>query len=196
MLTFDETTHTYTEDGRKVPGVTHILQVVGLIDFSHIPENRREAALNRGSVAHKAAELYAVGKLDESTVHPKIIPYLEAYKKFKAENVKEILGVERRLVSWKFHYAGTDDQLILTLKDKIAVIDLKSSVDFSPANDIQLAAYMNLEKEAGTKPTERITVLLNDDGSYKIFPPKNSFAHDFNVFIATLSIANWRERNV
>lgn len=196
MLIFNEGTHTYTQDGRKIPGVTSILQGVGLIDFSKIPANIREAAINRGSVAHKTCELFALDNLDESTVHEKIAPYLTAYKKFKKEKVKEILGVERRLVSKKYHYAGTADQLVLTVEEKIAVVELKTSVDFSPANDIQVSAYMQLEKEAGTKPDERLVVLLNDDGGYRLFKPKNSFTHDFNIFIACLSVINWRERNL
>jgi hypothetical protein len=196
MLAFDPITHTYTEDGRKIPGVTSVLQRAGLVDYSHIPESIREASLNRGTVVHAICALDAVNNLYEPSVHDDVKGYLAAFRKFKKDMIAEVIGVERKLISLKYHYAGTSDLFAVTHKGQRAVVDYKTAETFCPANDIQLIAYMKMEQESGQKVNERFSVLLNSDGEYKVYPCKNSASHDFNIFLSALSIYNWKEINL
>jgi hypothetical protein len=63
-LEFDAATHTYRLDGELVPSVTTVLKSVGLVEYSHIPQDVLQAAAHRGTAVHYALELLDRGELD------------------------------------------------------------------------------------------------------------------------------------
>lgn len=185
-LTFDPETHTYHWNGREVPGVTTILARVGIINTGYL----REEAAWRGSVVHRCCELDDRGDLDESTVAEEAKPYLEAWRKFKRETGFMVEEVEQPHYSVKYGYAGRPD-VKGSVARSIAIVDRKTGAN-QKWHRIQLAAYAPLYKfPLGLR---RFAVQLRPDGTY-MNPGEYSLAtlrDDFNVFLAALSIYNFR----
>ena len=130
MRTFDESTHTYRIDGRKVPSVT---QVLGDL----IPGwKASEWYLNRGQAVHACAAMIARGI--EFEHDPQIDGQVRACRKFFAEVKPVVHNVETAMYSEKYQYAGTYD-LFGELDGRLIVFDWKASI--SPALPYQLAAY-------------------------------------------------------
>ncbi len=197
MINFDASTHTYYEDGLTVPGVTKILSNAKMIDFSMVQPDILERALKFGTAVHKATELQDKENLDIENLDISLMPYLEAWCKFKKDTGLTILSIEERVFSPRFRYAGTLDRRIL-LKRRHTVLDLKAGVDFHPASAVQLEAYKeawNEGKPVKEKIKDRIIVQLCPDGTYK-FPNYEYYQKtDFAVFLAALTLHNWRRKH-
>lgn len=195
MLKFDEATHTYRFDGVRVFSVTQILEQ--LVDYSGVPQYRLDIAANRGTMVHKATELYDIGVLDEDSVSDEIRGYVEAWKKFLNETQFESELIEQRLFHKKLRYAGTADRIGI-LSGKRTVIDIKTTASLMPWVGPQTAAYFeafNHGRPADQKAKTRHAVQLRRDGTYRLEPYRSH--QDFPVFTACLSIHNWKgEHNV
>ncbi len=196
MIQFDPKLHEYSKDGLKVPGVTKVLQAAGLIDFSKVPRDILTRALKFGSAVHKATELHDKGRLDPASVDPAIEPYLNAWFKFLDDTafIIEPDSIEQKVYSRKYRYAGTLDRIGI-LNNKRTIIDIKTSVDFSYATAIQLAAYQEAENEylpIKQKVKNREIVQLKGDGTYALAPEGFFQKSDFSVFLAALTLWNWR----
>jgi hypothetical protein len=76
--------HVYTYEGTRYPNVTSILSATGLVNYSAIPVAIKEAAMRRGSFAHKACELDDAGVLDEDTLDDSLRGYVKAWREFRA----------------------------------------------------------------------------------------------------------------
>jgi PD-(D/E)XK nuclease superfamily protein len=88
-LTFDPVGHRYALEGVGLPSVTQVLQAVGIIDFSGIPQPILLAARDRGSAVHAAAHYYNENDLDVEAFaaeFPGYWPYLEAWITFRRES--------------------------------------------------------------------------------------------------------------
>lgn len=195
MVTFDPKTHTYSKGGVEIPSVTKVLKGCGLIDFSKVPPERLDVALLFGTVVHKTCELYDKNNLDEKSLDPKLRPYLDGWIKFKKDTQAKTESIEEQVYSKLYRYAGTLDRRMIL--DKHAVVEIKTSVDFHPANRFQLSAYQyayneHLESRVG-RINDRIAVLLTDEGTYKLEQYRDPM--DFNMFLSCLSIYNWKEQN-
>jgi hypothetical protein len=190
-LTFNAEDHSYYLDGVRLPSVTQILRGVGLIDFSHVPPERLEASMKFGTAVHRACELYDFNNLDEASLDPALRPYLDAWIKCRKDTMMIIEAIEEKVVSVKYRFAGMLDRRVVM--DKCGILDIKTSVDISPATKLQLAGYeLAYNEMAGNKnrSCRRWVVLLKDDGTYKIEEHKNK--GDANIFLSVLSIYNFK----
>lgn len=185
-LVFLEEGHRYLLDGVEIPSVTKIIEP--LYDFSGISAARLEYASERGTAVHKATELYDMGDLDEDTLDPVIVPYLDAWKKFKSENNVEILHVERRLYSKNHRYAGQIDRTAM-VNGSGWLLDIKATASLSTAIGVQLAGYSGLLD--GTE--RRGAVQLKPDGTYRL--QEYSSKSDWPVFLSCLTVYNFRKNN-
>ena len=82
------------------------------------------------------------------------------------------------------------------MEGKRTILDIKTSKISSPATAIQLSAYLgafNEGKKQEEKATQRLAIHLNEKGEYKL--KKYIDKNDINIFIAALSIFNWRKKN-
>ncbi|MBW2646974.1 MAG: hypothetical protein JRE23_12535 [Deltaproteobacteria bacterium] len=176
-LIFDPKRHEYTVGGVRLPSVTGILNEV----FQ--PKNyAEEYHLTRGKYAHLATELYDKGELDESTIDDTILPYLEAWRKFRTETGFVPEEIELKLYSETLRFAGTLDRIGTLGTDKI-LLDIKTGAGFGMAR-YQTAGYEILYG----KKLKRYGVLLTAEGKYKIQPFKDKT--DGNVFRACLTVYN------
>lgn len=196
MLTFEAETHTYKYYDVVVPSVTQVLD--GLEDLSMIPaavlENKRQI----GTAVHMASELDDLGTLDESTVDPAVVPYLDAWRLFKQEHQPEVIAIELKLFHDIHRYAGTVDR-VLIMNGITTVADIKARTSLSPVVGLQLAAYEELYKQNSMakqlldNKTQRIAIQLMPDGKYKI--KSYNDRRDIAVFLSQLKVNQWRSAN-
>jgi hypothetical protein len=189
VLTFDEETHTYRVNGKVVPNVTRILKP--LIGYEGVQAWMLERKSAIGKAVHKATELWDADDLDEEALDPILRPYLDAYKLFFDQVKPTWRRTERPVYHARFGYAGTLDREGLVF-DEPAVVDLKCTVDITPAVGVQTAAYgAPIEAEDGIK-RKRYALQLRPDRTYRLEPMED--ASDFQTFLACLSLHNFKER--
>lgn len=193
-LTFDEAMHQYKLDGVIIPSVTQVLKGVGIIDFSNVPAYLLDKACKFGIAAHKATELFDLKTLDEATLDINLKPYLDGWIKFIQDTGFVFETIEKQLYSSIYRFAGTPDR-VGRIDGILTIPDVKTGFEVSPANGIQLGGYEILVKENQKKKEKirRLSVLLTDEGSYKTQEYKDK--NDLNVFLAALSVYNWRLKN-
>jgi hypothetical protein len=102
---FEPEGHVYTYHGEHWPSITQILKAEGFIDTSHYDEWSRD----KGSMVHLAAKYYLSCELDEETLDPVIIPYLNAFKRFMSESGLIVHQSETPGVNTTYRYSGTPD---------------------------------------------------------------------------------------
>ena len=186
-LEFDEAKHEYRLEGALLPSVTQVLKP--LQDFSTIPEDILERSANFGVAVHLATALWDQNDLDMDSMDVAIVPYLEAWKRFRDETKITFEAIETQVVSEKYRYAGTLDRIGF-LNEKATVIDIKTGV-VNPTIGVQLAGYLVAWNEAHVlKVTRRASVSLRKDGSYRLdFWDDKS---DWATFLSLLQIHNWQ----
>lgn len=181
-LTFDAATHTYTlPDGRVVPSVTQVLRSIGIsTDFEAlgaISDRLRERIDYRralGTAIHADAHSWDDKELDEASVHVDVVPFLEAWKEFRANTRLTPLTRERRVFHPVQFYCGTLDGIFRKPDGRSVLIDLKIGDPNDCGADLQTAAYLaawQLENPLGMVH-ERWAVRLTPDNAipYRITP--------------------------
>lgn len=181
---FDPQTHTYTIDGKTVPSVTQVVR-----RFAPFPVQVDSWYLQRGTMVHKACALLVTGELEDGTVDPRIVGYVNAAHRF-LDTYRDYRGIERTIVERQMfdkhgQFAGTFDAWI-----NGELIDWKSSDD--PATEIQLGGYVSLLQPLGAVRKCK-AVELHEDGTFKVTPyePKRCLG----LWRAALSVYQWQEAN-
>lgn len=193
VLTFDEAAHAYALDGAPMLSVTQVLEGVGIIDYSGLPEHIRERALARGRAVHVATHYDDEGALDEATVAPGVTGYLEAWRRFRRESgfVPEL--IEHRGFHQQYPYAGTLDRTGRLANGSEVLLDIKSGTAEWWVR-VQLAAYAAFFEHP--RKWRRMSVELHGDGTYRNEEfPCRGWQSDFNVFLAALTVAEAKRRH-
>lgn len=194
MLTFDEAAHAYQWKGATVPGVTTIIRGALGNPFERVAAEVLERARQRGSAVHKACELDDAGTLDESSVDVRIVPYVEAWRKFRRQFAFRVIFAEKPLYSTAHGYAGTPDCAIEFDDGGCAVLDRKTGLP-GPAAALQTAAYANLvEAENGRFDfnARRFALRMLPTGKYALH--EYTSPGDFRDFLACLVVRRLQER--
>ena len=169
--------------------VTELLVAEGFIDRTWF----NEYGATRGTYVHKACHLYDIGELDEETLDPTLIPYVEGWKKFTEDTKVVLLHIEERITSEALQLAGQPDRIVDWPGIGLAVIDIKSG-SLSDWTALQLAAYKLLaKKEHEYHFLKRFAVNLPGDGTYKVKEYKDR--SDEGIFLAALAIHNWKKNH-
>lgn len=125
-----------------LPRVSEILAATGLgFDQTGIPQARLEYAQLRGTALHRAIQWHHEGVLDESSLHPDVLPGFEAYQRFLKDTGHEPIASEIELVHITYGFMGHPDR-VGWLNGRRVVIDFKytDAFDFWPVA-LQLSAY-------------------------------------------------------
>ena len=172
MFTFDETTHTYTLDGKVVPSVTEILAPLTVGKYA---DNGviRQAAL-RGSRVHELCALYDMDGLPVE-FEAEALPYVNAWTQFARDYNAKWLWIEHPMCAGG-HFAGTMDRLGM-IDGKYTVVDIKTAQSLDrPAKlalSCQLYAYQKLCKVNAlyrySDPEDCFGVQLLKSGDYRIY---------------------------
>lgn len=151
--------HRYWRDARRVPGVTEVLDGIGLIDTRWFTQFSRD----RGSAVHQAVHFHLEKDLDWRTVDERIKGYVEAAISFLDDSTFQTVAVEQRVYCPSpTPFAGTLD-VVGVMSGKDVVADWKSGAS-SDVHGLQLAAY---DLALGGKRRRRIGVQLRENGTYK-----------------------------
>lgn len=196
-ISFDPTTHTYSLLSREiVPSVTQVLERSGLADYSSIDPDVLKRAQERGTAVHLACELYDAGNPLAESVGPKIVPYLDAWKRFRAESRAVVLRSEHLVYHPRWRYAGTLDRVVL-LNGRVTVLDLKTAAGIEPWVELQTAAYLHAWNEETENPQLRswshAAIRLRKDGTYRLHMFGSPF-RPFSQFLRALKELRERER--
>lgn len=194
---FDPTRHIYTLDGVAIPSVTQALKSAGMIDYSMIPQDVLLKASRRGTAVHQAIHYWLDGELDESTVDPEHLGYLNAARRCIDDLRFTVMRVECRHWHPLHRYAGTYDLDGLMVSDD-SLIDWKTGV-IMEGHAFQLAGYAMFKP--APRRYRRLAVQLRADGTYRVheFPspqwPGHTFAYDQSMFLAALQCAKFNMQN-
>jgi len=188
-LAFDETAHQYRLEGRPVPSVTQVLQLID--SFEGVPLDVLERAREFGQHVHRAVELDSKGELDEDSLDPALAEYVAGWRKFLREHRATVIASEVRVVSERLRFAGTLDSLV-EIDGEDWLIDIKSGAIPTRTVGPQTAAYEYALREllmCSRRPLRRACVrLLPND--YRFVRLRDS--RDWNVFVSALNIHQWR----
>ena len=184
-----------TENGVPcvVPGVTRVLSL--LRPYANVRGDTLISAQRRGQAAHRAIHLLEGGGdgsgLEWASVDPRILPYVQAWEKFKAETKWRTILTEVPMASARFRYGCTPD-LLGEINARLIVLDIKSGQ--GPLVALQTAAQaqaINETKRLHGKP-KRYSLFLTSRGTSRLH--EHADPADFPTFTALLQIYQWLAR--
>jgi hypothetical protein len=173
-------------DGEQVFSVTQALELAGLVDTTWF----KPIDAWRGKYIHRCLELDAKNDLDEESIRPEMLGYLQAGRQAKYEMGLEIIETEKRIWNPDHRYAGTLDFVAKQRNGRLGVFDYKSGA-IGKATNLQLAAYC-LGHQMPYQ-FDRVAIRLRADGKYscKVYP-LTELRDDFNTF--RIALRDARER--
>ena len=184
-LEYEDSTHTYSIEGRRVPSVT---QVIDWLDPWHqTPEGIAAGA--RGTIAHAACHLSDAGDWNPDGMDVEWLGYVEGWQRFLRESGYIVIDSECVAYSEQLQFAGRADR-VGDLNTKPTLVDIKSG-GARACHKLQTAAYQAAFRTR--KPLQRACVYLRADGSYSLVMHKDP--NDIYDFLAALRCVRWRERN-
>ncbi len=98
----------FDETGREYDGTTTIIKGAGLMKSTDFIDTWY---LTRGEAVHNALELYAKGMLDESSVDPRIVGFVESGKHYIDEHPCPPEYIEMKLGDNIYYVGGKIDRL-------------------------------------------------------------------------------------
>ncbi len=151
----------------RVPRTTEIVRLIA-------PRNWDvdEYFLRKGRLIHLICQWWLEKSLDESSVDPLLIPYLDALKHFMADLdiYPEGLGTEISFYSRKYGFCGRAD-LYLRIYNYLSVIDIKSGQPHE-GDKYQTPAYLFGLKDAGFPCWRAFDLYLKKTGKYSLVEQK------------------------
>ena len=141
---FDESTHTYTLDGKELPSVTHIIRYLAVDKANNADQNMAMIARERGSAVHEATVMYDYSGDIPDDFPAEYAPYLEAYVQFVRDYKPGWELIEHQMGNATLGFAGTLDRFGF-IDGKLCILDIKTryKVDI-PSLSAQLTAYHDL----------------------------------------------------
>ena len=181
-VAFDEAPHVYTfEDSVVAVSATDALDVTGYVDDEWYTEWARE----RGRLVHLTTEYHDRGELNEATLDPALVPYLDSYKAFLHESGATWDGIELRLGDRTRRMAGTLDRL-----GAFGLLDIKSG-GREYWHQLQTAIYALLAQTNGyilsARRVKRWGLYLTSDGAFKLEP--HADPNDLKIADAVMAVA-------
>lgn len=165
LLFFDHG-HKYTLDGEELPSVSELCRFISREIYGDVSQYNLDRAAERGTSVHKATEaLDKYGKID---VEDWILPYVQAYIKFRQEHAAAWQKIEFSTHHPTDKYAGTLDRYGV-LDGTLSILDIKTSYAIhAPLCSAQLNLYRRM-MEANQFQVEKLFILhLKKDAQYKL----------------------------
>jgi hypothetical protein len=161
-LVFDEASHTYMIDGRKVPSVTRVLgEVLG----NPYGNNSGQWHMDRGNAAHDLYEI--IGKGEDLSLYDydaSLDGHVACWREWHAIEKPIFEITEMSVGSVIYGYAGTLDAIIRRGTTSL-ILDYKQST--CERDRIQLAAYAIAYEEMTNKSVDGLISLQIDGTTWK-----------------------------
>jgi len=166
-IELNEEKHQYYIDGREVPSVTQILDLLSYDTYGQIDKGTLEYAARRGSDIHEATQDLDLGLPCE--VDGETYPYLSAYCDF----TRDYYGISHHMIEQavydeEFGYCGTIDRLS-RVGSQVWLIDIKTVGSPNRLTYIKLCLQTWMYKHAINTECHRYGLFLKKDGTYKLF---------------------------
>lgn len=196
---FDAASHTYTLDGEKLPSVTTIIKPISH-DFSMVDPEILEAKRLLGTAVHLACEADDENDLDDEATDPRVMGYVNGWRKFKEDTKAVILKNEFPMHHPALRFAGMIDrfsEITVASGRNPWAIDIKIADSPHPVFGVQTAGYVLLLdcvdgcQLIGMARNRRASVHLRPDATYRMKTYTNP--NDEVAFRACLSIYRWKE---
>lgn len=184
-FSFDAAAHRYTLNGAVIPGITSVLEKTGFVDKTWFtPESA-----NRGRAVHAACQYLIEGALDWGSVHPDILPRVQAFGKFLDGVRPELILAEEPLYSKTWNFAGTPD-LVLRIRGLYAVVDIKSGRSGLPAMLQTAAQAVLVHERKDISCSLRYALELTPAGGFRVVQHVNP--GDTTMFLNALAMIHRR----
>lgn len=185
-------TAAYVIDGVRVPSVTEVLKIAGLVDYSRIEREVLDRAAARGQETHHWIAVLDEGGAVEA-VDPIVVGRLAAYKEFRSAQVFARAQGEASLVSTLHRVGGTPDLVgALGPAAAPAVLDVKPPGPVQPWWELQVAGYQMILEELRGSPVQGFVLQLRNEGTFRLTRVGHSARHDF---AAALRCVHYRLRH-
>jgi hypothetical protein len=196
LIETDES-HYYENDGLRVPGVSEILESAAVLLKNSFYEARREEAAIRGRDVHMATSDMDRGRQDWWSEDETIGPYVKAWALFKKDFHFKPTAIEKPMFHELYRYAGTPDRFgYATFRDghEYAITpDIKCVSKVGPHTALQLAAYNLMADDHEDRIP--VAVQLKPNGKYAAFWYGKERSHNEAVFLAALTLYNWKQKH-
>lgn len=165
-IEFDGKTHTYQVDGKLMPSVTEILDLLSYKEMGNIDKATLDYASRRGTAIHEATvdiDLDGIAEVDGETE-----PYVTAYMDFIRDYKPNYYGIEEKIANVPQGYAGTVDRYGL-LGDRWFVLDIKTVASPNRLTYVKVALQTYLYSLAlGIDNPMLLALFLRKDGTYRV----------------------------
>lgn len=194
FFTFVESEHAYfNARGERKLSVTQILNNVGLVCYEGIPKEVLDRKADIGTAAHKAAHYFDENDLDIETVDGEVLPYVQAWQRFRSETDFTVDLIEHRGLATVdgIEYGFTLDR-IGTFNDRPphkTLIEIKCTAGIEVSWGPQTAAYA-LAMKSEYPQLFRLAVHLKPNGNYSLVPLND--IRDYQIFRSALAIETYK----
>lgn len=188
---FSEEYHCYTNSNAVVlPSVTRILSPISMLEYARVDRDVLNAAAELGRAVHECIEYLIDDDIDEDSLVAEWVPYLEAWKSWRATFNPRFISRELRLGCDL--YAGTVD-CVCEINGQYIVIDWKTTDQIMKSVGPQTAAYELLVRShlAHSSMMARAVVQLKENGTF-VFKRFDS-VQDYQVFEDLLKLHQWMQ---
>jgi predicted RecB family nuclease len=185
-----------------VPSVTDILKTV---EKPYFDRWRHRVGRQEANKTMKAAQVFGtrlhaaavlVGRSQMDLVEADMMPFAGAVCDFLNVHVREVIVMERSMVSDRHGFGGTFDLYCELFDGGFAVIDYKTTSSLTREHGLQLAAYAVLCREHGMTVNRRIAVRIKKEPPGKFYA-RTYGAHkqDVEAFLALKTYYHWAHKN-
>ena len=186
--------HRYWRGDLEIPGVTHVLQDVGIIDYSRVPAHVLEAKSLLGRAVHDATWFFDEDDLDYDSLTDDVQEYLDGWIAYRRDSGFVPTHRELLVYSERYQYAGTIDRLGHLRNGRPVLPDIKTVATMQRSTPVQTAAYDMAAREMGVFDAGiRLAVQLFPDGRYRAHPYTDP--EDFNTWTRALGIYRWKQNH-
>lgn len=165
-LLFLEDKHRYILEGEEFPSVSELCRFISIEMYRDVPQWRLDEASKRGKSVHKACEI--LDKYGTADVSDDILPYMQAYLKFRKEHDVNWEKIEYATYNPKLKYAGRIDRYG-KIDGKFALLDLKTTYFINKPTALAELNFYSKMMEANNFKVEILYILqLKKEGTYKL----------------------------
>lgn len=205
-LKFDKKKHVYSVKGRNILSVTsvlpdipeHLLYKQSFMDKTLLGIRVHNCAdtINNHYKTH-CMEIPCEDVYKSDPFQKEDGPYIKAYLKFLKEKKPVIIASETKMFHKLFNYAGTVD-LVVEIKSKKYIYDIKTTSRVAPYARLQLAAYVRMwnYENPDKEIFNRGVIHLKPDGTYTLVPYSvKDLKNDTDIFLCFLRSKQWMAAN-
>lgn len=170
-VTYDDATHSYTVNGKRVPSVTEITGILTAGKYSGGNDAVLVQAQRRGTEVHELCEAIDCGiDPEELEIAPELVGYVNAYLSFLRDWSPEWDFLEKIVCCDEF--AGRADR-IGKIDGKTVILDIKTTSNMDRISKLalyfQLHGYWQAMAKYGTPfPCRMLGLQLKKDGKYTL----------------------------